>query len=223
MYRRLAEQEQELVGTRMTEDGTPRDPIAALLPMANTPGRSKKPSVSGSKERQLPINVTVVDLMAPATWGPLKSGPDQVGALSVATVLAQWIERWQELYEPQSQFYALTAPTLLKWLAYRLDSFADRDPDIGLFAEDLSTLKTQLRAALGEATPKPLVMWGVPCRRCDTVSTLVLDPEDPDHYRECSNESCGLLMTEDEYKAWLVEIVEKLRAERERVAEGAVV
>ena len=57
-------------------------------------------------------------------------------------------------------------------------------------------------------------MWGVPCRRCNAVSTLVLDPDDPDRYRECTASGCGLLMTEDEYKAWLVDIVEEMKRAR---------
>lgn len=214
---------EQIVDDRVGPDGRPRDMISLLLPMAVTPSASKKPSVSGSKERQLPINVQIVDLMAPATWGPLKQGHDQVGVISVATMLAQWIERWQALYEPDSKFFAVYAGTLMNWIGYRLERFADHDPNIDMFAEGLLHLKSQLRTALGEQEPKPIVMWGVPCRRCDQVSTLVLDPEDPDYYRECSDKDCGLLMTEDDYKAWLIEVVEGLRKEREDVAAGAEV
>jgi hypothetical protein len=218
MYRRLAEQDEELVGTRDTADGLPKDPIAALMPMANTPGRSKKPSVSGSKERQLPINVEVVDLLRDASWREPSVHEDQVGTLSIATVLHGWANYWRLSVEGSVSPLPLRVPDLMKWIGYRLARFADEDPEIWRFAETLIGLKGQLRSALGEQTPKPEVMWGVRCRRCDTVSTLVLDPDDPDRYRECSNEQCGLLMTEDEYKAWLIEIVETMR--RDRLAAG---
>jgi hypothetical protein len=218
MYRRLAEQDEELIGTRDTAEGFPKDPLAALMPMANTPGQSKRPSVSGSKERQLPINVEVVDLLRDANSRKPSTDEDQVGSLSVATVLHGWANYWRLALEHSVTPLPMRVPELMKWIGYRLTRFTEEDPEIGRFAEVLIGLKGQLRGALGEQTPKPEVMWGVPCRRCDTVSTLVLDPDDPDRYRECSNEECGLLMTEDEYKAWLVEIVETMR--RDRLATG---
>lgn len=218
MFHRLSEQETELIGTRDTEAGTPKDPISALMPMANTPGRSRKPSVSGSKDRQLPINVQVVDLLRDASWHAPAVGEDQVGILSVATQLYGWANYWRLSLEHSVTPLPYSTPKLMQWIGYRLTKLADEDPEIWRFAEVLIGLKGQLRSALGESTPKPEVMWGVRCRRCDAVSTLVLDPDDPDRYRECSNEGCGLLMTEDEYKAWLVEIVEELR--RQRLAAG---
>ncbi len=214
MYRRLAEQEEELVGTRSTDQGLPKDPIAALMPMANTPGRSKKPSVSGSKERQLPINVEVVDLLRDASWREPSAHEDQIGHLSVATVLYGWANYWRLSIDRTVTPVPLRVPELMKWIGYRLTRFVDEDPEIWRFAEVLIGLKGQLRSALGEQAPKPEVMWGVRCRRCDAVSTLVLDLDDPDRYRECTSPGCGVLMTDDEYKAWLVEIVETLRAER---------
>lgn len=218
MFRRLAEQEQELIGTRSTDEGLPKDPIAALMPMANTPGRSKKPSVSGSKERQLPINVEVVDLLRDASWHEPSVHEDQVGTLSVATVLHGWANYWRLSLEHAVTPLPMRVPELMKWIGYRLAVFADKDPEIWRFAEVLVSLKGQLRSALGEQTPKPEVMWGVRCPRCDSVSTLVLDPDDPDRYRECSNRECKQLMTEAEYKAWLIEIVETMR--RDRLAAG---
>lgn len=214
MYRRLAEQEDELVGTRSTAAGLPKDPIAALMPMANTPGRSKKPSVSGSKDRQLPINVEVVDLLRDASWRSAPEGEDQVGSLSVATILYGWANYWRTSLERSVSALPYGTPDLMKWIGYRLTVFADQDPEIWRFAEVLIGLKGKLRSALGEAIPKPVVMWGVQCRRCNAVSTLVLDPDDPDRYRECTNSGCGLLMTETEYQDWLIEVVESLRDKR---------
>lgn len=220
MYRRLVESRatDELIGTRDSADGTPKDPIAALMPMANTPGRSKKPSVSGSRERQLPIDVEIVDLLRDANPGYPSSGQDQIGTLSVATILHGWANHWRLSIDRSVTPIPLTAEALMQWIGPRLSRYVEVDSEIGRFAEVLVGLKGQLRHALGEQTPKPEVMWGVPCRRCDTVSSLVLDPEDPDRYRECTNDGCGLLLTEEEYKAWLVQIVEDLR--RDRLAAG---
>jgi hypothetical protein len=136
----------------------------------------------------------------------------------VATVLYGWANYWRLSLEHSVAPLPLQVPELMKWISYRLTRFVEEDPEIWRFAEVLIGLKGQLRSALGEQAPKPEVMWGVPCRRCDSVSTLVLDPDDPDRYRECTNKECGLLMTEDEYKAWLVEIVETMR--RDRLAAG---
>lgn len=212
MYHRLAEQEDTIADERLREGGRPADPIAALLPMAPTPGVSKKPAVSGSKERQLPINVSVVDLLAPVQTGAV-SDPygDQVGHLSVATVLWSWMESWQERLFPGSRVRPLTAPPMLVWIGFRLEEIAEREPAIADFAAELAELKAHLRHALGENAPKPVVMWGIPCKRCDTVSSLVWDPDDPKRYRECTTDDCRVLMTEDEYKIWLIELVETLR------------
>lgn len=221
MYRRLVEQEEEIADRRVSEQtGQPLDPIAAALPMAPTPSPSKAPAVTGSRERQIPINVTVVDLTAPARPGAV-SDPwgDQVGHLSVATVLYEWVQHWRD---PHGSTTPVTTERLMKWLAPRIERIADLDPAIVDFAAELIELKGHLRHALGESAPKPVVMWGVPCRRCNAVSTLVLDQEDPNRYRECSAPSCGVLMTEVEYKEWLVKIVENLREDR-GLHEGASV
>lgn len=223
MFRRLSELDEELVGTRSLDDGRPKDPVAALLPMANTPGRSKKPSVSGSKDRQLPINVQVVDLLRDASTKSVTADDDQIGSFSVATILYGWANYWRLSFERSVTPLPLRTPELGRWIGQRLEAFAEQDPEIWRFAETLMGLKSQLRSALGEQTPKAIVMWGVPCRRCDSMSTLVLDPEDPDSYRECSNEACRLLMTEAEYKAWLIEIVEGMKREHGAVATGDAV
>lgn len=224
MYLRLMEEEQILADERTRgDDGPPCDPISAALPMAVTPGLSRKPSVSGSRERQLPINVNVVDLTAPAQIGDVvDTYGDQVGLLSVASTLWPWVDVWR-----QHLYHSPVAPSrdplaLLDWIGARLEALCEQEPAIGDFAEELTGLRGALRHALGEATPAPVVMWGVPCRRCDRVSTLVLDPEDPDSYRECTAAGCGVLMTEREYKDWLVEYVERLRAERDIARDTAV-
>lgn len=222
MFVRIREEEAEVIGTRYTMDGAPRDPLAVLMPMANTPGRSKNPSVSGSKEKQVPINVNVIDLTAPANpQRPVDyMDPDQIGHVGVADALYEWAASWQNmLTQGQGQLKPpLEAVKLIEWMNPRLEMVWDLDRGIWQFANMLLSIKSALRGALDENDPRPIVMWGVACRRCNSMSTLVLDPEDPDRYRECSLEGCRLLMTEEEYKAWLVELVEMLREEREALA-----
>ncbi|MBQ1047838.1 hypothetical protein KBX50_05115 [Micromonospora sp. C51] len=48
------------------------DPTAAVGGMAPTRGRSNQPNVSGSKEPGLPIDITTVDLLAPARIGSVR-------------------------------------------------------------------------------------------------------------------------------------------------------
>ncbi|GAA3750628.1 hypothetical protein [Micromonospora maritima] len=48
------------------------DPTSVFGGMAPTPARSAQPSVSGSRERQLPINPDIVDLLAPARSGGVR-------------------------------------------------------------------------------------------------------------------------------------------------------
>ncbi|MFI7608765.1 hypothetical protein ACIBTV_27145 [Micromonospora sp. NPDC049366] len=76
LFWRLASKEPVLVDVRVYErldrDGEPTgeyryaDPTAAVGGMAPTPARSNQPIVSGSRERSLPVNTDVIDLLAPA-------------------------------------------------------------------------------------------------------------------------------------------------------------
>lgn len=209
MYLRLLEEQPDLAEAQ--------DPVSVALPMAAVPSRSTQPRVSGSRERQLPIRTDVVDLTASVQEGAVRDpNGDQVGQLSVASVLHSWVRRWRDDLFPSHRLPEPEAVALLDWLgSTRLDRIADTDPAVGDFADELGRLRSALRRALGETTPRPEVMWGVPCRRCDRVSTLVLDLDDPRRYRECRAAGCGLLLTEAEYKSWLVDIVEKLRGQRE--------
>lgn len=194
-------------------EATARDTVSRLLPMAPTPPPSSQPRVSGSRERSIPINVRLLDLTGPVVTetGDYGHGDDQVGDVSVGTVLWAWAVHWRRLLP--SQLPTLPKPdgrALLDWLSPAvLDVVVAQTGQVSTFAWQLRTIRRSLQSLLGDTVPYPAVMWGVPCRRCDLVSTLVLDLEDPDHFRECT--SCGLLMTEQEYKLWLRQLVEALR------------
>jgi hypothetical protein len=212
MYGRAGEDEEEIADGRTRPDGGPREIIARLLPMAATPPPSSQPRVSGTRERSIPINVRLMDLLGPVR--DLDVGyayaDDQIGDASIASMLHAWAARWRELAFSYQRMPGTTGDELMSWLSgVRLEIVMERDPKIGLFAWQLRSVRRTLQSLLGDTVPYPQVMWGVPCRRCDLVSTLVLDHEDPDHYRECT--ACGLLLTEEEYRTWLKQIVQGLR------------
>jgi hypothetical protein len=217
MYLRLAEPEPTVWATRWVDrDGRlslVQDEVADALPAAPVPARSRAPQVTGSRERQLPIDVDQVDLTAGAQVGTV-SDPhgDQTGYLSVATVLYDWVTGWREQYFPTETPPVADAVVLLDWLGgVRLEILCETDPEVAEFAEQLAGLRRALRNTLHETPPRPAVMWGVPCKRCRKVSTLTLDPDDPDRYRECGIPGCGLLLTEAEYREHLVAEVERQR------------
>lgn len=217
MYLRLTEEEPPVSANRWVDlDRQPRlvrDPVAEALGAAPVPAPSKQPMVTGSRERAIPIDVDRVDLTAAAQTGTVTDPHgDQTGHLSVATVLNDWVIGWIEQFFPTETPPPATAEALLDWLGgIRLEILAETDPGIAEFAEQLAGLRRALRGALHETPPKPQVMWSVPCRRCELVSTLVLDPDDPDRYRECGVPGCGLLLTEAEYREHLVAEVERQR------------
>lgn len=213
MYLRLLEERDLPVDLRLRgESGKPCDPVAYILPMAVTSPVNSQPIVTGSQDPVLPIDVHAVDLTAAAQIGTV-SDPhgDQVGVLSVASVLYDWVRNWAGQFYPAQTLPPPDPVGLLDWLGRgRLEQMCDADGSgIEDFAADLIELRTQLRRALKEDAPRPAVMWGVACRRCDLVSQLILDLDDPDRWRECRN--CGLLMSQQEYQEWLIELVEQHR------------
>lgn len=188
-----------------------RDAVSRALPGALTPSPSNQPHVTGTREPRLPINVERIDLLLPVITGYVQDlDGDQYGHHSVATVLNEWVAGWHDRWFSNESYPRLTAPHLIDWiLTPRLRLICQHETALPDFAEELRELRGRLRGALGEATKKPIVMWGISCPRCKMISQLTLDPEDPDHYRECGN--CGLLLSRDEYLRHLRKIVESLR------------
>jgi hypothetical protein len=204
-YRRLLEMQ--------TNDAGANDAASQSLPAAPVPAPSRQPSVSGSKERRIPLT-DAADLTAQAQVGSV-SDPfgDQVGHHSVATVLNEWVTAWHERFFGNQTRPAPTVEALLGWLiGVRMDLICDAEEAIVDFAAELHDVRAAIYGHLGENKRKPQPMWGVSCPRCELVSQLMLDPEDPDHYRECAN--CGKLMTQEEYHAHLIDLVEQYQAGR---------
>lgn len=187
------------------------DVISKLLPGAPTPSPSNQPRVSGSRERQLPTDVNRIDLLLPVVPGYVRDPyRDQAGHLSVATVLNEWVAEWHDRWFYAERYPATDAVTLIDWiLGIRLIRIADGDEAIADFAEELRQVRGTLRAALRESPPKRARMLGIPCPRCQIVSQLSMDLEDPDRYRECDN--CGIMLTNAEYLEYLRDLVEQHR------------
>ncbi|MFG3710859.1 hypothetical protein [Micromonospora sp. NPDC047730] len=195
------------------------DPTSLLGGMAPTPARSTQPAVSGSRERQLPINPDVIDLLAPSRRGVVRDPEgDQVGRLSVATVLDDIVHDWRDELFPDKHLPPATVPLLTSWMLDRYDVACDRHPAIADHAGEIRQLRTALHGALGETEPLPEVMWGVLCRTegCDDVSQLVRRPGSD--YIEC--DACFRLYTEEEYREWTQLLARQVRPKGRRRATG---
>ncbi len=202
-YLRLLEQHTTEVGAK--------DTPSQQMPAATVPSPSKQPMVTGTKERRI-LLTDASDLTAPAQIGSVADPHlDQVGCISIATVLNEWIGAWHLRYFANQRHPGRGALSLIDWLiGVRLDLVCDADPAIADFADELHDLRGKMRHALGESQKRPQPMWGVACPRCKLTSQLMLDPEDPRRYRECGN--CGQLLTEEEYHYHLRKLVDEYRA-----------
>lgn len=188
-----------------------KDLVSRLLPGAPTPSPSNQPRVSGSRERQLPIDITRIDLVLPAVPGYVYDPDrDQGGVLSVATVINEWVAAWHDRWFAGQRYPRTDAVTLIDWvLDARLVYIVQVETGITDFADEVRQLRSVLRSALREVAPKRATMWGVPCPRCKIISQLTLDPDDPNFYRECGN--CGVMLSRDEYLHHLRGIVDQHR------------
>lgn len=198
-----------------------RDGVSQALPGALTPSPSNQPRVAGTRERQLPINADRIDLLLPVVPGYVRDPHrDQVGNLSIATVLNEWVAEWHDRWCYHERYPTTNAINLIDWILAptRLLRICQSGEALGDLAEELRTLRSRLRYALGESEKKPAIMWGVTCPRCKLVSQLRLDLDDPDYYRECTN--CGLLLSREDYLQHLRGLVDAHRAPRE-VAPGS--
>jgi hypothetical protein len=192
-----------------------KDAISQLLPGAPTPSPSNQPSVSGSRERRLPIDAARIDLLLPVVPGYVRDPHrDQVGHLSVATVLNEWVAAWHDRWYPHERYPRTDAVSLIDWIRQtRLQTIAHHEEALADFADEIRELRGRLRSVFGETKTKPVAMWGVPCPHCKLISQLMLDPDDPDHYRECAN--CGAMLSRSEYLQHLRDIIDEHRGRRD--------
>lgn len=161
---------------------------------------SKSGRVSGTGDTRLPIRVDVWDLRGETRSAP-KAGEDQVGHLPVWVTLSTWVRDWADVrgqceHGPANGNVASAAV----WLKERVDDMCDTHPAVDEFYRDLRRLHGALRSQLGLIDPRPEHCAGVPCRSedCD-LKTLYRYPGS--EFVEC--DSCGHLMTENEYAVWI--------------------
>lgn len=191
-----------------------KDPLAAVGGVAPINSRTKAPSVSGSRERPIPIPVTALDLKAaarvPNPTGVGRDWPeDQIGNLSAATVLDQWVRDIRDTLFPDQHLPPAVVDELVAWLRNRLQDVCDRHPAVVEFAEEIRSLRSALRSAAGGTEAKPERCDGVPCRRCDLM-TLYRHADRV----ECINPDCMSILLEDEYLAWVKTLAAEQRLKR---------
>ena len=166
-------------------------------------GQGNGQRVSGTFEAPLPLRVEPLDLAMPArvpnpspaarTWPQ-----DQLGRLSVASVLDSWVRDWRDTRGRGEHAPEPTVAVLAEWLNNRLDWACDEHPAVDDYAAELRDLVTVLRRITGQSKPRPEHL-DVPCRRCDLLD--LHRPTAGDYWSECA--SCGDLMTEAEYHRWV--------------------
>lgn len=124
---------------------------------------------------------------------------DQTGYVSVATILHGWC---RDVAETRRESEPHPDPaTQCRYLLDRLDWACDEHPAVDELAAELGDLWHALYRTAGLAIPKPEVCWGIECRNPECGYTNTLAREHGSDYIECSE--CGLLLTEEEYRAWL--------------------
>jgi ribosomal protein S27E len=172
--------------------------LYALLPARMVPGQTQGQRVTGSKEAPMPLRVDPLDLGMPARPGTIHDPlGDQVGYVSVATVLDLWVTDWRTKIDCGDLRPGPTVVELIRWLRIWLPAACDQHPAIGDFAAEMKDTRTQLRAVAGVTEVRPEYL-DIPCRRCDLKGLYRLPGEDR---VECG--SCGSLLTEDEYLTWV--------------------
>ncbi len=166
--------------------------LHAGLDDALVPATSGGQRVSGSREAPLPLAVDALDLGLPARAGTITDPyDDQVGHVSVATVLDTWVRDWAG--QRREGLPAADVATLARWLADRTDWACDTHTAVDEYAAELRQLTRTLRVVTG--TAQLVVRLPAPCPDCDLLSLIRADGED--HVR-CTE--CGRLWTEDEYQ-----------------------
>ncbi|QSB15243.1 hypothetical protein JQS43_02440 [Natronosporangium hydrolyticum] len=165
--------------------------------------RSQQPRVSGSRPWSAPASLDLIDLSLPARPAArrlLDRGalvdPDQVGHLSVATILDTWVRDWRA--RPFAGFRPPTATVdaLVGWLRRWLDGACDEHPRIGRFATEIRELRGALRRLLRDTdrSGRAIEHLGASCPRCDLRGVLMWDMDDV--YIQCGG--CGALYTDAE-------------------------
>lgn len=122
---------------------------------------------------------------------------DQIGYQSVLTLLDSWVRDWRETRAKSEHLPLPAGPSMITWLRNRLAWACQEHPAVDAFDQEMRELRSALRKVCGASEVKPELL-DVPCRRCDGLDLHRLPGEDR---VECG--SCGLRLTEDEYRIWV--------------------
>lgn len=183
-------------------DGTTlaADPVASALPSGPTKDRRNGPVVSGSHGAPAPVQFDPIDLTSPARRASLDiadTSPwpqDQIGHLSVATVLDFWVRDIADLLGDATP--RPLVPELVMWLHERAAWAWDHYGALGEMVVAVDRLARHLYAIQNPRSTRPEAK-AAPCPRC-RAETLMGDGETV----ECVMEDCGRLLTEAEYREW---------------------
>jgi hypothetical protein len=167
------------------------DQIANALPAGPINSRAWSARVSGSATPPIPIRIDPVDLTGPArpaTWtlyarGLLGLDDDQIGTLSVATILWRAVAEWAAaLGHAELELPRPTVPIMCAWLRERLDWACEHHPRIADFADELRELQGVLLAANGLIEAPPKLMEA----RCPSCGNLGLHQAHDEAHIECA-------------------------------------
>jgi hypothetical protein len=193
--------------------------LYALLPGELEPGRGGGQRVSGTRTTSVPVRLTVLDKTLRARHGsrapyvrgavlgldgppsarpdvPLWEAEDQIGGLSVPTMLDDWVRDWAGIR--REHLPTATVVELVQWMIVggansRLEWACDEHPAVDEFVAHVRTIRATLRRVLGQST-RPIEL-PAPCPTCEL---MTLQRHYGKDHVECSN--CGRLWREDEYR-----------------------
>ena len=126
--------------------------LHAELAHTSPPNTGATERVSGTSTPRIPIAVDIIDLAAPASTGEASEAArqwpqDQIGHISVASVLDSWVRDWADIRG--EHLPAPTVPWLAQWLTHRLGWACDEHPAVKEFADEIRDLEKTLRRITG--------------------------------------------------------------------------
>ncbi|MGA3562612.1 hypothetical protein [Melissospora conviva] len=193
-------------------------------PAAPIPARSQQPHVSGSRERQLPIDTDRIDLTAPAkvpnpTVHGRRWAGDQHGHLSVATRLWEIVCDWRDTLWPDQHLPESTVQAMVGWATVggppgvRVDGACDGHPAIEATAAELREVVGILRRETGTEEPRAKHFLGVACGRCQSLSQI---SQQPGEDAECK--PCGQKYDGEQMQALIAATVAPMNPPRKRAS-----
>lgn len=201
---------------RLARDLRELPDLVALLPAVLGRQDSAGERVSGSREAPVPLELEVVDLLAPARASTrrlyargLLGDEDQVGTLSVATILDTVVGDWRAHRARGERQPPPMVGALAGWLLTRLDDACDDYPLVGDSFGEIRELMAAVRAQL--RLKRHIERLPAPCPTCDTLALYrEVDPHrGASGWVECGG--CHRLWSEDEYRRLVVILDEELR------------